>query len=227
MKFFSTHASLALLLALAAACQRRSDPAQINPTRESPIVPDVSPAKPDSNPNPTAVAPPLEPSPESVGAPSTAMPSATDAPREATAKFKAAPSTKLSGKAHLNETSSGVVLTIDLQNGPPGKKGIHVHEKPDCSDIPNKSMGEHFAPDVKTHGLPEGGPHHLGDLGNIEIGKNGNAHLEFLALHANLKDSDPLSFIGRAIVIHEGDDKGTQPSGGSGKPIACAVIEKN
>jgi Cu/Zn superoxide dismutase len=36
-----------------------------------------------------------------------------------------------------------------------------------------------------------------------------------------------MSFANRAIIIHQGEDKGTQPSGDSGKPLACAVIKSS
>ena len=150
-----------------------------------------------------------------------------DTPRKAEGKFKVASGYKLSGKAKLEETATGVKVVVDLDDAPPGKKGIHVHEKPDCSDIPNKSMGEHFAPGAKEHGLPPSGSRHLGDLGNIDVDKDGDAHFEFVARNANLKPGDPMSFLNHAIVIHESSDKGSQPSGNSGKPIACAVIEKD
>lgn len=150
-----------------------------------------------------------------------------DTPRKAEAKFKTATGYKFSGKAKLEEVATGVKVVVDLDDAPVGKKGIHVHEKPDCSDIPNKSMGEHFAPGAKAHGLPPNATRHLGDLGNIEVNKDGDAHFEFVAQNANLKPGDPMSFLNRALVIHEASDKGTQPSGNSGKPIACAVIEKD
>lgn len=151
----------------------------------------------------------------------------TGTTRKAEGKFKVATGYKFSGKAKLEELATGVKVVVDLDDAPVGKKGIHVHEKPDCSDIPNKSMGEHFAPGAKAHGLPPNATRHLGDLGNIDVNKDGDAHFEFVAQNANLKPGDPMSFLNRAIVIHESSDKGSQPSGDSGKPIACAVIEKD
>jgi Cu-Zn family superoxide dismutase len=146
---------------------------------------------------------------------------------EAKAEFKAAPGIKLKGEAELEVVASGVKIEVEVEKAPPGVKGIHVHQKPDCTNIPAKSMGDHFAPDVKEHGLPGSGAHHLGDLGNITIDKDGKGELEIVVTKANLKQGDPLSFLGRAIVIHEKSDEGaqSQPAGNSGKPIACAVIK--
>jgi Cu-Zn family superoxide dismutase len=88
-------------------------------------------------------------------------------------------------------------------------------------------MGKHFAPTIKRHGLPTAKEHHLGDLGNITVDRDGEGRLEITVLGANLKPNDPHSFLGKSIVIHEGEDKGLQPSGGSGTPMACAVIKES
>ena len=241
------------LLALAAGCSRRQNdnlpqgPATPeNPVAPGPVVPQINPAKPAPGDMPGSAAD----DPTRTGANGT--PGVSDAPtgatgttgmgdtsssaaandtsgkqREAKAKFKVAPGYKLSGDAKLEEEGNGVKVVVDLDDAPPGKKGIHVHMKPDCSDIPGKSMGEHFAPGGHAHGLPPNPTRHLGDLGNLDVAKNGKAHFEFKVPNANLKANDPMSFLNRALVIHEGEDKGAQPSGNAGKPIACAVIEKD
>ncbi len=146
---------------------------------------------------------------------------------EAKGKFESVSSMKLKGDVELKQSAEGVSIVVEVKNAPTGKKGIHIHEKGDCSDITGESMGSHFAPTVKTHGLPSAEERHLGDLGNIEIDVDGKGRLEFFAKDANLRENDPLSFLKRAIVIHEFEDKGMQPTGGAGSPIACAVIEKN
>jgi len=88
-----------------------------------------------------------------------------------------------------------------------------------------KSMGEHYAGESPQHGLPTEPEHHLGDLGNIEIGQNGEGNLVIVVPGANLDSGSERSFVGRAIVVHESRDLGTGPSGESGAPIACAVIK--
>lgn len=143
---------------------------------------------------------------------------------EADAEFKSVPGMNIKGDAELEEIAGGVRIKIEVENAPVGQKGIHIHETDDCSDIANKSMGEHFAPNTPKHGLPNHPEHHLGDLGNITIGKGGEGELTITVMNANLKANDPLSFVGRSIVLHESVDKGTGPSGDSGKPVACAPI---
>lgn len=144
--------------------------------------------------------------------------------REAEAEFKSVPNMKIEGDAELDEVADGVHIVVEVENALPGQKGIHIHQTDDCSDIANKSMGEHFAPTTNKHGLPTAAQHHLGDLGNITIDKDGKGKLEITAVGANLKPNDPLSFIGKSIVIHESNDKGTGASGDAGKPIACAPV---
>jgi Cu-Zn family superoxide dismutase len=147
-----------------------------------------------------------------------------ESPKEAKAEFKTVKGMKLSGEAKFEQVPGGLRITVEVDDAPPGMKGVHIHQKGDCSDIEGKSMGEHFAPMSKKHGLPSASEHHLGDLGNIQIEKDGEGKLEITVMGANLEKGDPMSFLGKAIVIHQGRDVGTQPSGGSGKPLACGVI---
>jgi Cu-Zn family superoxide dismutase len=150
--------------------------------------------------------------------------------KEAKADIEPATGSRIAGEARLSENGKGVKIVVNVKDAPSGKKGIHIHEKGDCSDIAGKSMGSHFAPHGDKHGLPAQPQHeiHLGDLGNIEIKDDGTGKMEITIEKANLTQGDPMSFLGKALVIHEGQDEGAsnQPSGGSGKPIACGVISK-
>lgn len=147
--------------------------------------------------------------------------------RRAVAEFKAIEGLELEGKAKLEESASGVKISLTLEDAPPGRKGVHVHEKGDCSDIPGESMGKHFAPHSEPHGLPPASDRHPGDLGNIVVDKDGNGQLEIITQAGTLKPGEPMSFLNRSIVVHQGEDKGTQPSGDAGKPMACAVIRED
>jgi len=148
-----------------------------------------------------------------------------DARKRAEASFAAAPGVKLTGDAKLKEVPGGVQIEVEVENAPSGEKGIHVHQKGDCSDIPNKSMGGHYAVTSPHHGLPTQPEHHLGDLGNIDVGQNGEGNLVIVVPGANLEPGQERSFVDKAIVVHESEDIGVDPSGNSGKPIACAVIK--
>jgi Cu-Zn family superoxide dismutase len=132
---------------------------------------------------------------------------------------------QVSGKATLTETSEGVKVVLALEHVPTaGEHGAHVHEKGDCSAPDGSSAGGHFNPAGNPHALPANSPHHLGDLGNITIDKDGNGHLDIVAAGANLKDGDPNSFLGRSIIIHEKKDDGGQPTGNAGGRIGCGEI---
>jgi superoxide dismutase, Cu-Zn family len=145
-------------------------------------------------------------------------------PKAADAKFTSVPGVPLNASANLEEVNDGVRIKVSVKAGPPGTKGIHVHQTGDCSDIAGKSMGEHFTPEHHQHGLPQAPEHHLGDLGNIDISPGGQGGLDITVPDANLRAGDPKSFVGKALVIHAGQDIGTGKSGESGQPIACAVI---
>jgi Cu-Zn family superoxide dismutase len=147
--------------------------------------------------------------------------------RTARARFQAAPDVQLNGSAELEEIAGGVRVTVSVETPRRGSHGTHVHEKGDCSDIPGESMGGHFAPDGRPHGLPGYRSHHLGDLGNLTVHKSGEGELEIEVPAATLEPGGPRSLLGRAIVIHAKRDEGArkQPAGASGPPIACAVIE--
>jgi Cu-Zn family superoxide dismutase len=144
--------------------------------------------------------------------------------------LEAADGEQIKGNIRFTDTGSGVRIVASLTDASPGEHGIHIHEKGDCSDIPGKSMGGHFAPGGNEHALPdEASQRHLGDLGNIVVGGEGEGRLEITIADANLEPGDPMSFAGKALVIHQGRDSGKakQPSGDSGTPIACGVITES
>jgi len=190
------------------------------------------PAEPPAAPE--APAAPAAPSAEAPAAPSAApaAPSAAPAAPAAPAALKsievpieAKSGSKLSGKAVLTETEGGVHVVLTLEGLEPGEHGAHVHEKGDCSAADGASAGGHFNPASKDHGLPGAEKRHLGDLGNITIAKDGKGSLDITAPGANLKASDPNSFVGRAIIVHAKKDDGGQPTGNAGGRVGCGVIK--
>ena len=133
------------------------------------------------------------------------------------------------GTAAFSQTKAGVAIKINVSNLPPGTHGIHIHTVGKCEGPDFKSAGGHLNPDMKKHGTenPEGP--HAGDMPNLEVGGNGQAHTTILAKGVTL-GSGPNSLFhdgGTAIVIHEkADDYKTDPSGNSGNRIACGVVQK-
>jgi Cu-Zn family superoxide dismutase len=135
------------------------------------------------------------------------------------------------GQVTLTDAPRGVLLRVEASGLAPGWHGIHFHEKGDCSDPAFKMAGGHvhqMSPTV--HGLLNPQANDLGDLPNLYAGPDGKANAEFystfVAMHdgtarANLLDAD-----GSAVVIHaKVDDLATQPIGGAGDRVACAVVK--
>ena len=120
------------------------------------------------------------------------------------------------GKLHVTGTVRGLT---------PGKHGFHVHEYGDISGLQDgKSTGGHFSPGGHDHGKPsdEAAKRHIGDLGNIEAGEDGVATIDITDDVIDLHGEH--SIIGRAIVVHAGEDKYTQPTGDAGARVAIGVI---
>jgi Cu-Zn family superoxide dismutase len=133
---------------------------------------------------------------------------------------------QLTGTATFAEEGDGVKVTVRIGNAPAGLKGLHIHEKGDCSAQDGSSAGDHFNPGGHPHARPPDEPRHLGDLGNIGVSPEGVGQLEIVVKGANLKSGDPNSFLDRSIIVHGKKDDGGQPTGNSGPRIGCGVIKR-
>jgi Cu-Zn family superoxide dismutase len=146
-------------------------------------------------------------------------------PRTLEVKIEPKSGSKLSGKATLTETEGGVHVVLSVEGVTPGgDHGAHVHEKGDCSAADGASAGGHFNPGSNEHALPAVAKRHLGDLGNLIVGKDGKGSLDITIPGANLKAGDANSFAGKAIIVHAKKDDGGQPTGNAGGRIGCGVI---
>jgi Cu-Zn family superoxide dismutase len=184
-------------------------------------------AAPAAEPVAAADPPPASASASPAAGATDAAPAAAPAaaPKSIEVPIEAKSGSKLSGKAVLTETEGGVHVLLTLEGLEPGEHGAHVHEKGDCSAADGASAGGHFNPQSKDHGLPGAEKRHLGDLGNITVAKDGKGSLDITAPGANLKASDPLSFVGRSIIVHAKKDDGGQPTGNAGGRVGCGVIK--
>ena len=91
--------------------------------------------------------------------------------------------------------------------------GFHIHEGESCSGTDFSETKGHLNPSGCDH------PHHAGDLPPL-FECNGRAFLAVLTDRFQIAD-----VIGKTVVIHSNpDDFTSQPSGNSGKKIACGVI---
>jgi len=133
------------------------------------------------------------------------------------------------GEAILRETPSGVLITANLRDLPPGEHGFHVHEHGACL-APFKRAGGHFNPGRKSHGFENPQGPHAGDLPNIIVPEGGSVEVEVLAPRLALESGKPRSLMdddGAALVVHSGpDDYSTDPAGDSGARIACGIVER-
>lgn len=131
---------------------------------------------------------------------------------------------KIKGLVTFREISNGVLLTAKI-NGLPQAKGnctgrffgFHIHEGTSCSGNSNDEFSN-----AKSHLNTTNCPHpfHIGDLPPL-LENNGYAYMSVLINKFRIKD-----IIGKVVIIHDmPDDFTSQPSGNSGKKIACGKIE--
>ena len=148
----------------------------------------------------------------------------------AVGEFRTAESAE-AGVADLSEGPSGVVIRVNVEGLAPGWHVIHFHAAGDCSDEGFQKSGSH------THHESEKPPHGLlnpdgpddGDLPNIYANENGVVQAELYSPFVTLTGAEGRAMLldkdGAALVIHEGpDDHMSQPIGGAGARVACAVI---
>ncbi len=103
------------------------------------------------------------------------------------------------------------------QTPPIGPFGFHIHEGSTCevgdSADPFQAAGSHYNPTGMPH------PEHAGDM-PVLFSNDGYAFMTFFT-----DRFVPQQVLGRTVMIHQSpDDFRTQPSGNSGKRLACGVI---
>lgn len=124
----------------------------------------------------------------------------------------------ISGLVKFYQTANGALVYVVIAGLPDGNSfhGFHIHEGEKCSgnsDDPFADAKSHYNPDNSGH------PNHAGDLPPL-MNNNGFALSVFITDRFTVKD-----VIGRTMIIHEkADDFTTQPSGNSGKKLACGKI---
>lgn len=145
----------------------------------------------------------------------------------ATAILAPTTGSKVTGRVNFTQTASHVVVSGEVRGlKPNGEHGFHVHERGDCSSGDASSAGGHFNPTTQPHGRQGAGPHHTGDMPPIKANAAGVAIFRFEVRTIRI-GSEITNVLGRGLVIHRDPDNfRTQPSGGSGPPVACGVIVK-
>lgn len=124
----------------------------------------------------------------------------------------------ISGMVKFYQTANGALVYAVIAGLRDGNSfhGFHIHEGEKCngnSDDPFADAKSHYNPNNAEH------PNHAGDLPPL-MNNNGFALSIFITDRFTVKD-----VIGRTMIIHEkADDFTTQPSGNSGKKLACGKI---
>jgi superoxide dismutase, Cu-Zn family len=143
---------------------------------------------------------------------------------QATSSLESRSGSATTGTALFEEDGDQVTLTLEVSGSTPGKHGAHIHQTGDCSASDASSAGGHWNPTSRPHG-PADADHHLGDLGNIEIGQDGKGTLKLSKAAWKIGDGSANDVVGKALIIHAGeDDLVTDPAGNSGSRQACGVI---
>ena len=138
-----------------------------------------------------------------------------------------APDSKIKGAVKFTEEKGGVVVLVEVWKVPPGKHGLHIHEKGSCEDG-GKAAGGHYNPSGNPHGFaPKDFPLHAhpGDMGNIEVDEEGHGTLKLHMPELGLANSARYNLRHLAVILHEKADDFSQPTGNAGGRIACGVIE--
>jgi len=146
------------------------------------------------------------------------------APATATAELKNSTGQTV-GAVTLTEAPKGVLMRVEVKGLSPGWHGMHFHDKGDCSKSDFTSAGPHVhGSAAAVHGLLNPAATETGDLPNIHVDADGSGSTEVfspLLKLSDLRDAD-----GSAVVIHANpDDHTSQPIGGSGARVACAVVK--
>lgn len=131
----------------------------------------------------------------------------------------------LSGVVRLYQTPKGVLVFAQVSGLPHSDLpcqgrvfGLHIHKGTDCggnADDPFADAMSHYDPNGCEH------PHHAGDLPPL-FESGGTALCVYLTDRFTVDE-----VMGKTVIIHDHpDDLMTQPSGNSGKKIACGVIRR-
>jgi Cu-Zn family superoxide dismutase len=134
---------------------------------------------------------------------------------------------KETGRAQVTAGRDGVLFEVEVSGLEPRKwVALHIHERGTCDPAGgHDSAGGHFNPDKKEHGFAAANGPHAGDLPNQYVAEDGVMRAQIYSTMVRLDDAER-GIRGRALIVHAGsDDYRTDPSGGAGDRLACAVIE--
>jgi Cu-Zn family superoxide dismutase len=124
------------------------------------------------------------------------------------------------------EADGRVALQVTLQQTPPGSHALHIHEIGDCSADDGSAAGGPWNPSGESHGKWGAAPHHLGDIGNVEVDEKGGGALSLVTDLWTMGGGAENDILGKSVIVHATlDDFTTQPTGAAGGRIGCGVIQ--
>ncbi len=136
--------------------------------------------------------------------------------------------TTLMGNATFEVTNGQVkmILNITAPSKANHSVAVHIHEHGACGDMGKEAHG-HWNPTNKQHGKWGSESFHSGDIGNVQLDKDGKGHLEMETDLWTIGGDSTTNILNRALIVHGGvDDYKTQPTGNAGNRIGCGVINK-
>lgn len=160
-----------------------------------------------------------------------------DTDRDAVGTFIDTKGEEIGAVVFTEAPNGAVMILVDMAGLPQGWHGIHLHQVGNCGDPDGgfKASGGHVDPDDNAHGLlnPEGSER--ADIPNIYAHSDGRATAEIHRMGVSLFPSEENAALngphplldedGFAVIVHANrDDHRTQPIGGAGARLACAVI---
>ena len=140
----------------------------------------------------------------------------------------------VTGTITFTQTKTGVLIVANVTGlKPDSKHGFHVHHWGNISKPDGTATGGHYDPTGEAeHGLPDVHEHdgevhamtggHAGDFGNLESDADGNA--TYTKTFEDISLTGNNAILGRAIIVHLGEDDGGQPTGNAGPRVAQGVI---
>ncbi|XP_013196990.1 uncharacterized protein LOC106140019 [Amyelois transitella] len=138
-------------------------------------------------------------------------------------------STNVTGRILFTEVDGGVLVTGNITGLPEGNYGFHIHQLGDITTC--DTTGAHFNPDDTDHGGQNHTVRHVGDLGNIAFVGGDTAIANVRILDTVIALTGRNSIVGRALVLHEGEDdlgqgghESSLTTGNAGGRVACGVI---
>ncbi len=128
------------------------------------------------------------------------------------------------GLVMFTRQGSQVRVNADVRGLDPGSThAIHIHQYGDLTAPDGTSAGGHYNPENVDHALPEQAKRHAGDLGNLQANDQGIARKQMTVDNITI-DGKWHSVLGRAVIVHAGEDDGGQPTGNAGGRIGFGVI---